>query len=66
MEFCLLRDWELESWRGRVPRARSAVEEGATPDAILPAMPPTVLILAVVPAVMLRVEVLDEERWWRR
>jgi hypothetical protein len=61
MEFCRLRDWDcgIESWRGRWPRARSAVVEGA----VLPAMPPTVLIL---PAVMLRWLVLDEERWCRR
>jgi hypothetical protein len=46
----------MESWRGRVPRLRS----GATPDTVLPAIPPTVLILAVVP-LMLRVLVLEED-----
>lgn len=44
-----------------MPRARSAVE-----DWRLPAIPPTVLMLAVVPVVMLRVLVLEEERWCRR
>ncbi len=58
MEFCRLSDRGMESCRGRVPRERS----GATLVALLPAMPPTVLILPVV-AVMLRVLVLDEERW---
>lgn len=64
MEFCRLSDWDcgIESWRGNVPRERS----GATPEATLPAIPPTVLILPVVPAVILRVLVLDEERWCRR
>ena len=42
------------------------MRSGATPDATLPAMPPTVLMLAVIPAVILRVDVLDDERWWRR
>jgi len=57
MEFCRLSDidWGIESWRGGLPRLRSAVVEGA----VLPAMPPTVLRLA---AVMLRVLVLDEDR----
>ena len=53
----------MGSWRGRLLRLRSAVEDGVTPDVILPAIPPTVLML---PAVMLRVEVLDDERWCRR
>jgi len=57
MEFCRLSDIDcgIESWRGGLPRVRSAVVEGA----LLPDIPATVLRLAVV---MLRVLVLDEER----
>ena len=52
-------DCGMESCRGGLPRVRAAVVEGA----VLPAIPPTVLKLA---AVMLRVLVLDEERWCLR
>jgi hypothetical protein len=63
IEFWRERDWDwgMESLRGMLPRVRSAVEEGR-----LPAMPPTVLMLPAVPVVMLRVLVLEEERWCRR
>lgn len=45
-----------------MPRLRS----GATPDEMLPVIPPTLLRPPVIPAVMLRVLVLEEERWCRR
>ena len=57
MEFCRLRDCGIESWRGIVPRERS----GATPEAMVPVIPPTALRLPVV-AVILRVLVLEDER----
>jgi hypothetical protein len=65
IEFCRLRDCGMNSFRPALTRLRSAFE-GVTPDEILPATPPVVqpavLVLAAVPAVMLRVLVLDEER----
>jgi len=63
MEFCRLRDWAcgmelgIESWRGRDPRVRS----GTTPERALPET-----LSRVFPVVMLRVEVLDEDRWCLR
>jgi hypothetical protein len=66
IEFCRLRDCGMNSFRPALTRLRSAFEEGVTPDEILPATPavvqPVVLALAPVPAVMLRVLVLDKER----
>jgi len=44
----------IESWRGRDPRVRS----GTTPERALPET-----LSRVFPVVMLRVEVLDEDRW---
>ena len=44
------------------PRFRSAADTGAIPDETLPAIPPTVLMLPVVFAVMLLVDVLEDER----
>lgn len=62
MEFWRLSDWGKS--RGAAPRVRSAMETGVTPDEILPAMPPTVLVFVAVLPGMLRMLVLEEERWW--
>lgn len=66
IEFCRLRDCGMNSFRPALTRLRSAFDEGVTPDDILPTTPPVVqpavLVLLAVPAVMLRVLVLDEER----
>lgn len=66
IEFCRLRDCGTNSFLPALTRLRSAFAEGVAPDEVLPATPPVVqpavLELAAVPAVMLRVLVLDEER----
>ena len=42
---------------------RSAVEDEAIPEEMLPPIPPTVLVLPAVFAVMLREDVLLDDRW---
>jgi hypothetical protein len=64
------REELIEFWRlsdcAAGTRVRSAEEVSVVPEALLPATPPVVqdvVVLAAAPVVILRVLVLEEERW---